>query len=84
MKFTPTNNRLVVEELPEETNGSAIILVAKDAYYKRGKVISTSNSFIAPKPGDLIAYGKYAGIQISDNQYLIRPEDILGTLSDYK
>jgi chaperonin GroES len=85
----PINDRVVVKPSPaeEKTKGGIIIPDTAKEKPQRGEVIAVGNGKddkkMTVKKGDIVLYGKYAGVELSHEgiEYIVmREDDILVVL----
>ena len=98
MNVRPLHDRIIVERLEESEQRVGGIIIPDTAKEKpqQGKVLAVGKGRIEKdgkvtpldvKAGDTILFGKYAGqeIKVDGNDYLIiREEEVLGVIEDYK
>jgi len=98
MKVRPLHDRIIIERIDEGEQKIGGIIIPDSAKEKpmQGKVLSVGkgrvekDGKITPldvKAGDVVLFGKYAGqeIKIDGSDYLIiREEEVLGVIEDYK
>ena len=91
MKFTPLQDRILVERIESEQKTAGGIIIPDSAKEKpqEGKVIATGKGRydegkyipLEVKAGDHILFGKYSGteVKVDGNDYVImREDDVLG------
>lgn len=87
MKLTPSNGRIIVEELGFESESSIIHVIreTKNEKFVRGKVVAASNGFYTANgtwisatvhAGDIVWYNKFnvAELKIKGTTYHVMPE----------
>lgn len=86
MKFQPLGKRVLIER-QEETNKTATGIIIPDNASKEkpstGKIVEVGTECDGVKKGDVVAFAKYAGSEITldDKKYLILNfEDVLGII----
>ena len=98
MKVRPLHDRIIIERIDEGEQKIGGIIIPDTAKEKpmQGKVIAVGkgrvekDGKITPldvKADDIVLFGKYAGqeIKVDGNDYLIiREEEVLGVIEDYK
>ena len=98
MKVRPLHDRIIIERIDEGEQKVGGIIIPDTAKEKpmQGKVIAVGkgrvekDGKITPldvKADDIVLFGKYAGqeIKVDGNDYLIiREEEVLGVIEDYK
>ena len=91
MKIKPLFDRIVIQQLQakQQTSGGIFLPSASQEKPQMAKVVwvgeETENIKIYVKPGDIIFYSKFAGMeyQFENNVYtIIRQGDILAVLED--
>lgn len=89
MKLTPLHDRVIVKPQEQESKTAAGIIIPDSAKEKpvRGMVISCGSGKkdepMTVKEGDIVLYGKYAGIEIEIEGgigLIMRESDILAIL----
>jgi chaperonin GroES len=84
-RFTPVNKKLLVQTIEaESTTKSGLIIpnMAQDAP-QQGKVLRASADTNVANEGDIVVFGKYAGlvVKLDQKEYLIMgEEEVLGVL----
>ena len=98
MKVRPLHDRIIIERLEEGEQKVGWIIIPDTAKEKpmQGKVIAVGKGRVEKdgrvtaldvQAGDVVLFGKYAGqeIKVDGNDYLIiREEEVLGVIEDYK
>ena len=98
MKVRPLHDRIIIERIDEGEQKIGGIIIPDTAKEKpmQGKVLSVGKGRVEKdgkvtpldvKAGDVVLFGKYAGqeIKIDGSDYLIiREEEVLGVIEDYK
>jgi len=94
MKLRPLQDRILVQQVEEETTTKGGIIIPDTAKEKpaEGKVVGVGNGKVGDdgkrvpleiKKGDRILFGKYSGteVKIEGEEYLImREDDVLGVI----
>ena len=93
----PLHDKVVIERLEKEDISPGGIIVPEQAQEKpqRGVVLACGPGWFSDeenryvpmdvKVGDIVLFGKYAGIEIKDGErdvLIVREEDILGIVED--
>ncbi len=98
MKVRPLHDRIIIERIDEGEQKVGGIIIPDTAKEKpmQGKIIAVGKGRVEKdgkvtpldvKAGDIVLFGKYAGqeIKVDGNDYLIiREEEVLGVIEDYK
>jgi chaperonin GroES len=98
MKVRPLHDRIIIERIDEGEQKVGGIIIPDTAKEKpmQGKVIAVGKGRVEKdgkvtpldvKADDVVLFGKYAGqeIKVDGNDYLIiREEEVLGVIEDYK
>ena len=98
MKVRPLHDRIIIERIDEGEQKVGGIIIPDTAKEKpmQGKVIAVGKGRVEKdgkvtpldvKADDIVLFGKYAGqeIKVDGNDYLIiREEEVLGVIEDYK
>ena len=98
MKVRPLHDRIIIERIDEGEQKIGGIIIPDTAKEKpmQGKVIAVGKGRVEKdgkvtpldvKADDVVLFGKYAGqeIKVDGNDYLIiREEEVLGVIEDYK
>ena len=98
MKVRPLHDRIIIERIDEGEQKVGGIIIPDSAKEKpqQGKVIAVGKGKVEKdgkvtpldvKADDIVLFGKYAGqeIKVDGNDYLIiREEEVLGVIEDYK
>ena len=98
MKVRPLHDRIIIERIDEGEQKVGGIIIPDTAKEKpmQGKVIAVGKGRVEKdgkvtpldvKTDDVVLFGKYAGqeIKVDGNDYLIiREEEVLGVIEDYK
>jgi chaperonin GroES len=98
MKVRPLHDRIIIERIDEGEQKIGGIIIPDTAKEKpmQGKVIAVGKGRVEKdgkvtpldvKADDIVLFGKYAGqeIKVDGNDYLIiREEEVLGVIEDYK
>ena len=77
MSLKPLKDRVIVKQLPAEGKTAGGILIPDNAKEKpnRGTAIAagpgTADDPMVVKPGDIVIYGKYSGIEIEEDGELL-------------
>ncbi len=85
MNFTPLGKRVLVKRSQEQTTTPTGIIIPDNAQEKPsiGEVVAVSSEVSELSCGNKVAFGKYAGneITLNDQKYLIiNTEDIFGII----
>jgi chaperonin GroES len=98
MKVRPLHDRIIIERIDEGEQKIGGIIIPDTAKEKpmQGKVIAVGKGRVEKdgkvtpldvKAGDVVLFGKYAGQEIKidgDDYLIIREEEVLGVIEDYK
>lgn len=91
LRVRPIDDRILVEAMPTEDRSAGGIIIPDSAKERpnKGKIIvvgpGTIEDPMTLKPGDIVLYGKYAGVEVNlkGSEYLImKQSDIFAVLEE--